>query len=285
MQQEMPEIPRFSPPLEGSPSQAPPVQDPPVQKPKKGVIWSALSILGLLLLKGKALFAFLKFGKFAFTAVSMVTTIWVYAMFWGWYFALGFVILIFIHEMGHAVAIRNKGLQAGAPVFIPFFGAMISLKDQPLDAKTEAYIAYGGPFAGAIASGVCFYIYQLTRSDLFLVLAYSGFFMNLFNLIPVSPLDGGRIVTAISVKLWGVGLAALFILFLKNHNVLLLLILLMGGFRLWETYKNRENTTSDYFQVSSSYRWMMGTAYFGLIVYLGYMTMASLSILERLSVR
>ncbi|MBI1820929.1 MAG: site-2 protease family protein [Nitrospirae bacterium] len=261
------------------------VQDRPVPKSKKGFLWSLLSLLGFLLLKGKAVLAFLKFGKVALTAVSMITSIWVYALFWGWYFALGFVVLIFIHEMGHAAAMRIKGIRAGAPVFIPFFGAMIALKDQPQNAKTEAYIAFGGPLAGAIASGICFYFFQMTQNHLFLALAYTGFFMNLFNLIPMSPLDGGRIVTAISIKLWGIGLIAILLLFLKTHNVLLLLVLLMGGLRFWQVYKEKENLSSGYYQVSSSYRWKMSLAYFGLIAYLGYMSIDSLNLLNQIMVR
>ncbi|MHB8482158.1 MAG: site-2 protease family protein [Nitrospiria bacterium] len=259
-------------------------QDRPLPKSKKGFFWSLLSFLGFLLLKGKGLLVFLKFGKFAVTAVTMITSIWVYALFWGWYFALGFVILIFIHEMGHAVAMRMKGIRGGAPVFIPFFGAMIAMKDQPKDAKTEAFVAYGGPLTGAIASGVSFYVYQLTQNHLFLALAYTGFFMNLFNLIPMSPLDGGRIVTAISIKLWGIGLIATLLLFFKTHNTLLLLVLLMGGMRFWQVYKEKENVSSDYYQVSPSYRWKMSLAYFGLIAYLGVMSIESLNLLNQISI-
>ncbi len=257
----------------------------PVPKSKKGIFWSILSLLGFLLLKGKSVLIFLKFGKFALTAVTMVTSIWVYALFWGWYFALGFVILIFIHEMGHAAAMRIKGIRAGAPVFIPFFGAMIALKDQPQNARIEAYIAFGGPLAGAIASGICFYFFQITQNHLFLALAYTGFFMNLFNLIPMSPLDGGRIVTAISIKLWGIGLIMTLLLFMKTYNVLLLLVLLMGGMRFWQVYKEKENLSSGYYQVSSSFRWKMSLAYFGLIAYLGYMSIESLNLLNPISVR
>jgi Zn-dependent protease len=211
----------------------------------------------------------------------MLATIWVYALFFGWLFAVGFVLLIFLHEMGHAYVIKQKGLRAGAPVFIPFVGAMIALKDQPRDAKTEAEIAYGGPLAGALASLGCYYLGEEWGSPLLLGLAYTGFFMNLFNLIPVSPLDGGRIVTAISTKLWIVGLFLLLFLFLRSFNPLLLIVLVMGGIQLWQVYRQGDQTSA-YYEVPPSYRTAMAIAYFGLAGFLGAMIMKVLPMLPAL---
>jgi Zn-dependent protease len=111
---------------------------------------------------------------------------------------VGFVVLIFVHECGHLIAAKRLGLRVGAPVFIPFMGAFIALKDAPRNAWIEAQVGIGGPLAGAAGSAVCYGIYQYTGNELFKGLAYSGFFLNLFNLAPIGFLDGGRIVTALS---------------------------------------------------------------------------------------
>src|SRR5262249_15611481 len=133
-------------------STIPEPKPPDGSKPKRGKIGSGIAVLGLLLLK---LLKFvllplklLTFSKFAVTFISMAVTTWFYAQMAGASFAIGLVGLIFIHEMGHAAAIRLCGLRAGAPVFIPFFGAVIALRDQPHDVLTEAKIAIAGPLLG-----------------------------------------------------------------------------------------------------------------------------------------
>ncbi|HXN06837.1 MAG TPA: site-2 protease family protein, partial [Nitrospiria bacterium] len=205
-------------------------------------------------------------------------------VFYGWAFAVGLVVLIFLHEMGHAVAMRMRGINAGAPVFIPFFGAYIALKDRPKDVKVESFIAYGGPLAGAIASTFCYSLFKDFGNPLFLVLAYIGFMMNLFNLIPFSPLDGGRIVAAVSTKIWGAGLVAILLFFLKTHNPILLMILLFGGLQFWEGRKKKEEEKT-YYDVEPSYRLNMGLSYLGIVLYLGYMTILTLNMLNQDGIR
>src|SRR5258706_3619733 len=121
----------------------------------------------------------------------MLLSIWAYSQAWGWQFALGFVLLIFVHECGHLLAAKRLGLNVGAPVFIPFMGAVIALKEAPRNAWVESQVGIGGPLLGAIGSAICFLLYPLTGNALFAALAYSGFFLNLFNLAPLAPLDGG----------------------------------------------------------------------------------------------
>ena len=140
------------------------------------------------------LLASLKFGKILLSVGSMLLTMWVYATIYGVSFAVGFVAMILIHEMGHYIAARQKGLEVGLPTFIPFVGAWISLKDMPIDAETEAYIAYAGPFVGTLAAFGAYFLGRQENSDLLIAISYAGFMINLFNLIPVSPLDGGRII-------------------------------------------------------------------------------------------
>jgi Zn-dependent protease len=196
----------------------PPREDPafPAPDPRLGLPtetkkrpWGAIATGGaLLLLKGKSLLALLKFaslGKFALTSLSMLAMIWVEAQFYGWAFGVGFVLLILLHELGHGYAIKKHGLAAGWPVFIPFFGAAISLRGAIPSAAVGAEIAYGGPLAGTAASLACAGIHLATGSRLFLALASTGFFLNLFNMIPLPPLDGGRIAIAFSRRAWIVG--------------------------------------------------------------------------------
>jgi Zn-dependent protease len=137
------------------------------------------------------LFSGLKFGKLFTTGGTMLLSVLAYSLIYGWRYAVGFVILLFVHEMGHYVAARQRGLDVGAPTFIPFVGAWIQLKDMPHNAETEAYVGLGGPLLGSIGALVCYFIARQTDSSLMLAISYAGFFLNLFNLIPLSPLDGG----------------------------------------------------------------------------------------------
>src|SRR2546430_10776346 len=128
--------------------------------------------------------------------------IWVYAQTWGWWYALGFVLLMFVHECGHLLAARRIGLKVGAPVFIPFMGAFIALKEAPPNAWIEAQVGIGGPLLGTAGAAACDGLYLATGNPLFRALAFSGFFLNLFNLAPIGFLDRGRVVTALSPWLW-----------------------------------------------------------------------------------
>ena len=108
-------------------------------------------------------------------------------------FAIGFVLLIFVHELGHALVLRRQGIPAGAPVFIPFLGAVIAMKGMPRNAWVEALVGIGGPALGTAGAVVCLAMGWLTGAPIWLALASTGFLLNLFNLLPISPLDGGRI--------------------------------------------------------------------------------------------
>jgi Zn-dependent protease len=251
-------------------------------KNRKKLVVGLLGVLALFAKYGKTLFVggkLFKFGKLMPTALTMLGTAWVYALAWGWRFAVGFVLLIFVHEMGHALVIRAKGLRTGPIVFIPFFGAFIGIKDQFRDARTEAETAWGGPAAGALASSACFAAYLATGYQLWLGLAYVGFMLNLFNLLPVSPLDGGRVVTAISTWLWIVGLVAAAVLGVMQGSPLLIIIVLLGGTRAWSEWrKRRRGESTDYYELTPRYRVAMAIAYFGLCGYLGWLMHRSLEL-------
>src|SRR5262249_40680923 len=151
-----------------------------------------------------------------------------YALMFGWAYAVGFVALLLVHEMGHFIAARQRGLNVGAPTFIPFVGAWIELKELPHDAETEAYVGVAGPLVGSVGALACFYLARYTGTTLLLALAYSGFMLNLFNLIPLSPFDGGRITAAISPRLWLLGAPLLVALFFYSPSPLLILMAILA---------------------------------------------------------
>ena len=230
-----------------------------------------LKFKGLLLfvaLKAKWLLATLKLTNLFTTGASMLVSIGLYAVAYGFYFALGFVALIFVHEMGHVVMLRKNGIKATAPLFIPFFGAFVAMKEMPKNARVEAEVALGGPLLGTLGAVVAFGMYLITGHGLFAALAYVGFLINLFNLIPMTPLDGGRIVGAISRYLWLVGALLLLGVFLATRDPFFLIILLFAGGQLVSAWRHPASTES-YYRVPFATRIGVSVVYFGLVAFLG----------------
>ncbi|MDQ6766372.1 MAG: site-2 protease family protein, partial [Candidatus Eremiobacteraeota bacterium] len=116
------------------------------------------------------------------------------------WFATGFVLLILVHEFGHVIAIRAYGLKASVPIFIPFVGAFVAMKEMPPNAKAAAVIALAGPALGTVGALACYAIGVATKAPIWYALASTAFFINLFNLIPIYPLDGGRVRVALSSR-------------------------------------------------------------------------------------
>lgn len=245
----------------------------PYGRPVEPTIWQKIKkFLGPI---GVGLVIFFKFlAKLKFllpvlkTGGTMILSIGAYAMFWGWQFAVGFVLLIFVHECGHLVAAKRIGLKVGAPVFIPFMGAVIALKEAPRNAWIEAQVGIGGPILGTVGAALCELIYLATGNLMFRALAYTGFFLNLFNLAPVGFLDGGRIVTALSPWLWLVGFAIMVALTILHFNFLLVVILIFSLPRLYFLFRRKSEAELRYFEVTSTQRWIMAVMYFGLIALL-----------------
>ncbi len=202
------------------------------------------------------------------TGGTMLLSIWAYATMWGWLFALGFVLLLFVHECGHLLVARIFGLNVGAPVFVPFMGALIALKEAPKNAWMEAWVGIGGPLLGTAGAAMCEVLFLVTGNALFRALAYTGFFLNLFNLAPVGFLDGGRIATALSPWLWLVGAAVLLAMLVSHPNFLIGLILVLSVPRLISLFKKRTDEERRYFEVTPGRRYAMAVLYFGLIGFL-----------------
>jgi Zn-dependent protease len=192
-----------------------------------------LAIGAFLLTNLKWIGSLLKFSKFGATFLSMIVSLWAYALIYGWKFAFALIYLIFVHEMGHVIAAKQKGIRTSPAVFIPFAGAFISMKDQPRDARTEAYLAYGGPLAGMIAFLPAVPLFWWTGNSFWALVIFLGAMINLFNLLPVSPLDGGRIVSVLSTKIWFVGLIGLGAMLLLSPDPLLFLIFVLGLITWW----------------------------------------------------
>lgn len=221
------------------------------------------------------LFAAGKLGKLLVTGGSMILSMFVYSLTFGWKYAVGFVLLIFFHEMGHYLAARNRGLDVGAPMFIPFVGAWIQLKDMPRDVHTEAYVGFAGPLVGTLAAIGCYWVARDSDNHLLLALAYSGFMLNLFNLIPISPLDGGRITAVISPKIWLVGVPLLAALFFYSPSPMLILIAILALPQLKAALK-KDGGASDlpagYYDVDINVRINYGVFYLGLAGFLAIMS-------------
>jgi Zn-dependent protease len=224
-----------------------------------------LAALAALLAKTKALIFVLPKLKLLTTFGSMLVSIAAYGLVFGLPFAAGFVLLLLLHEIGHVIQLRREGIRASAPMFIPFLGAVISAKSMGKDAAAEARVGLAGPVLGTVASLVPLAIWLLTGSDFWRALAYIGFVLNLFNLLPVVPLDGGRAMAALSPAVWLVGLAGLVALAIFYPSPIIFLILILGGMESWRRWKGRRTPDGrSYYAIPARTRLLVGTTYLGL---------------------
>src|SRR3989442_2672185 len=218
------------------------------------------AIKGLLLLVPKI--------KLLSTAGTALVSIAAYSLWFGWPFAVGLVVLLFVHEMGHVIQLRREGIRATAPMFIPFLGAMISAKSLGENALAEARVGLAGPILGTLGAAACLVLAEAANSDLLRALAYFGFFLNLINLVPVVPFDGGRAMAAMAPSMWFLGLGALVALLLLSGNPFLLLFVVLGAletYRRWQARKTRSLEQAAYYRVPPRSRLLVGAVYLGLI--------------------
>ena len=211
-----------------------------------------------------------KLGPALWSSLSIFLSIWTYALFFGWPFAVGFVGLIFVHELGHYIAARDRGLDVGLPIFLPFIGAWIALKEQPMNAETEAYIAYAGPFIGTLGAFGCYWMGKESGDAFWLALAKSGFVLNLFNMIPVSPLDGGRITAVLSPRFWLLGVPCLIGLWAYWPSPILILVSVLAIPQLLKAwrYDPHDPANRAYYGVPLAVRAQWSLLYIGLVIVL-----------------
>jgi Zn-dependent protease len=302
--------------LQPPPGTPPPIQpyysEPPGSEPTLGQklkkFFGPVGVVLVIIAKFFAKLKFILIPVFKFlpflvkTGGTMLVAFGGYTLFYGWRFALGFVLLIFVHECGHLIVARFFGLQVGAPVFIPFMGAFIALKEAPKDAWMEAWVGIGGPLLGTVGGVVCLGLFVLTGNPLFCVLGATAFALNLFNLAPIGYLDGGRVVTALSPWMWLIGAVVMVGLLLLLHPINALKDLsasaqgdgthhqnraaAMGGFlivvqfivigmllfgsipRLISLFREKTDEERRYYEVTPGRRVIMAGMYFGLIAFL-----------------
>jgi Zn-dependent protease len=236
-----------------------------------GALAAAVAVIAKFFAAIKGLVLLVPKLKLLTTAGTALVSVAAYSLWFGWTFAVGFVVLLFVHEMGHVIQLRREGIKATAPMFVPFMGAFISAKSLGDNALAEARVGLAGPVLGTLGAGVCLAVGELTNSDLLRALAYIGFFLNLFNLLPVVPLDGGRAMAAMAPWMWFVGLGALVALLLVVPNPILLIIVVLGAietYRRWQARKTRSLQQAAYYRVSPRNRLLVGAVYVGLLVLL-----------------
>ena len=250
---------------------------PPLLRPRES-FWSKarkflgpITVVGVIVLKFGAKLKFLVLPLLKFFPIllksggSMIFMIWVYAQLWGWKWGVGFVVLLLLHECGHLLAAKYFGLKVSAPMFIPFMGAFIALKEAPRNAWIEAGVGIGGPLLGSAAALVCHLTGLTLHVPLFIGLAWTAYFLNLFNLTPVGMLDGGRIATALSPWLWLVGIVVLGWMAWTHPNFIIWLVLIISLPRIFSLFRKRTEEEQRFYEIKPAQRWTMAALYFGLI--------------------
>ena len=247
----------------------------------EGGLWSTvkrllapLAAIGFLLVKFKGLLFLLLKVKFVGTALTMLLSIGAYALLFPVWFAVGVVVLIWVHEMGHVLQLKREGIKASAPMFIPFLGAFVAMKEMPKNALAEARVGLAGPVLGTLAGLATLGLYAGTGNGLFLGLAYFNFLINLFNLAPILPLDGGRAVGAMSPVFQLLGLGLMVVLFFVAP--IIAIVALLGLPEVWRRWRTRNTPEGQaYYKLPLRQRLAVGAVYLGLIVLLGLLTGAT----------
>lgn len=234
-----------------------------MERPRRGRLSAiaAAIVVGLAKLKTALLFAL--HLPFLGAGLSLLLSTFVYGLSFGWAFGIGFAVLLLVHELGHYVAIRAYGMSAGLPIFIPFMGAAIFLRERPQSPKQEYVIAAAGPFLGTLASGAAAALGLLLRAPLYMSLAYFGFFLQAFNLIPVWPLDGGRMVSAIDRRIWWLGIPVLLLMTITAHSPIALVI---AALLLWQFFAARHKGAAPDLPIPPAARLLFGTGWLGLLL-------------------
>ena len=236
-----------------------PIQPEPGWRSALRKAWAPIAAAGAALVKyGAVLFK----AKFFF---SIFASFGVYLWIGGIWFAVGLIVLLFVHEMGHVIEAKRQGLPVSAPMFIPLLGAMITLKENPRDAWHEARLALAGPIVGSLGAAAIYLAGVAEDSNRLKAIAFLGFFINLFNLLPVVPLDGGRAVAALHPALWLIGLLGLGGLVVLRPNPILILILVFAAMELYRRWQMRSHPDAQaYYRVLPWQRAAVAVTYFGL---------------------
>jgi Zn-dependent protease len=247
-----------------------PAERPTLLKRAGTAIAAGAVLLAKLGAKLKLLLVALPKLKILSTSATMLVSVAAYSLIWGWQFAVGFVLLLLVHEMGHVIQLKREGVPASAPLFIPFMGAVVGMKQAPKDAAVEARVGLAGPVLGTLGCLVPLALYEETGNNLFRALAFTGFFLNLINLLPVLPLDGGRAMAALSPAMWAIGFVLLAGIMVLYPTPIALLVVVFGGFETYRRWKQRRSPESQrYYRVRPATRLAIAVVYIGLAAALG----------------
>ena len=216
-------------------------------------------------------YAVLKLGAFKGTLITMLISVVAYSIFFGPVFAIGFVLLLLVHEMGHYLMAKRLGQSVSAPVFVPFLGALINMRRPPASVQQEATMALAGPTVGTAAAWLCLLVGASEHSEFFAALGYLGCLLNLFNLIPATPLDGGRVTAAISkwANLVGLGILILYALWAFSSGTavspVIAIIVLFAIFGTISRFRQARRTP-EYLAVPLRLRWAFLGGYLAIVL-------------------
>jgi Zn-dependent protease len=256
------------PPGAAAPEPGLPEPAPEPQRGLRRLLGPIVVALGLVVKYAKVALLFAGKLKILTTSGTMLVSVAAYSLIWGWRFAVGFVLLLLVHEMGHVIQLRREGVEASAPMFIPFLGAVVAAKSLGEDAAAEARVGLAGPVLGTLGAIAVFALGESLDSELLRAIAFTGFFLNLFNLIPLTPLDGGRAMAAMSPWMWFVGLFLAVAFAFAFPNPIIVLIVLLGGmdtFRRWKAYRDGGEEGRSYYRVRPATRLLVLGVYLALI--------------------
>jgi Zn-dependent protease len=242
----------------------------PPRKRSGGLLGGLVALVIAALAYGKyAVLLIFKIPALA-TLGSALVSVAAYSLWGGPWFAVGLVLMIFVHEMGHVVEIRRQGMVATAPIFIPFVGAAIFQRSHAQSPIRQAQIGIAGPIAGTIGATAALVLYNSTGWVVLLIWAYLGFLINLFNMIPFGMLDGGWILAPVSKWIQVAGLAVLVGLFLAQLvSPIVIIVVILGLPVVVQRFRDRAldaHLTSG----PAGPRYLMGAAWLGLVAYLAY---------------
>jgi Zn-dependent protease len=241
----------------------------PVPKPKAAWRTGAGMAGAIAVFLAKFKGALLLLGNFKLLLLlpkffALFLSIWLYALFFGWKFGVAFVLLILVHELGHYFTFRNFGIKADLPFFIPGLGAFVAARGPAPSLTVEALAALAGPIYGLLASGVCYAVAVNLHEPFWFAVAYTGFFLNALNLLPVPPLDGGGIAAAIDPRLWILGAFAFLAFVVIFHIWAGLLFVAIVAFAAVPRIRALLAGYVDprFYAVSAASRWAIAAAYF-----------------------
>ncbi len=251
------------------------MQEEPKQKSKNAWL-GGLAVLGIAAMKFKVFLLLMLKGGWVFLkqGLSMFIMIGVYAMMFGWPYAVMVVLLLLIHEGGHYIFMKYFGLEPKLPVFIPFFGAYVAMTKTPPDQAVDAWVSLAGPLVGGVSSAIFFYLGATQNIPFLLAAGSTGCLLNLMQLLPAKPFDGGFVINAIARWVLVPGVLMVFATALVFHSPLFFLLGIFSAYSAYKSFKGPkegEPVAEVVKPASPAEKVLIGIAYFTLAGVLAYL--------------